>query len=80
TQSAFTSALEHRVIVIESVLLALCLRLGDEPVRRLMDPLRTIDKTLMVCFSPGNPSPREALQSYYNALAAEVHPLLLWKP
>jgi hypothetical protein len=74
----FTSALHGRIVVIEAILLALCERLGHAEVRRRLGSLTAIDKTLMVCFSPGNRDPRPALGGYYRALASEVQPLMLW--
>jgi hypothetical protein len=78
--NGYAEALTGRIIVLEAILLALCDRLGHAEVRRRLGPLTTADKTLMICFSEGNPDPRSALVAYYRSLATEVHPLLLWEP
>ena len=73
-------ALEHRIVVLEAILMVLCDQLGATVVRDRLGPLASSDKTLQVCFSVGNPNSRSALGSYFRSLAAEVHPLLLWEP
>jgi hypothetical protein len=35
---------------------------------------------VQVCFSDSNPNPLESLVSYYESLAAELAPLVLWDP
>ncbi len=76
----FADALVGRIVVLEAVLLALCVRLGHEEVRRHIAPLASSDKMIEVCFSRANPDPPEALLSYYSSLAADVEPLVLWDP
>lgn len=76
----FTGALAYRVVALESLLLVLCARLGNESVRNQMRPVISQDKSLMICFSSSNPNPRAGLRSYAKALAADVYPLLLWEP
>ena len=73
-------ALSWRVVVLEATLLALCDQLGSNVLKQRVAPLISYDRMMSVCFSPGNPDPRECLRSYYKRLAAEVHPLLLWDP
>lgn len=76
----FASALGGRIVVLEAVLIALCDRLGADTVRLRIGSLAAADTMVQVCFSSGNPNPREALISYYESLAAELAPLVLWDP
>lgn len=78
--AGFPHALAGRIVVLEAILLALCTDLGDDEVRRRVQPLVTLDKTVQVCFSEGNPDPSEALLSYYGSLVEEMKPLVLWNP
>ncbi len=76
----FASALIGRIVVLEAVLIALCDRLGADAVRAHVSTLAAADRMVHVCFSGGNPNPREALISYYETLATELAPLVLWDP
>lgn len=76
----FPAALAGRIVSNVAILLALCEDLGPERVRRGVAALTSVDKTIRVCFSEGNPGPREALESYCRSLESELHPLVLWKP
>jgi hypothetical protein len=76
----FAEALAGRIVVIEAILLILCDRLGQEPVRRQVAPLVASDNVVRICFSEENLDPRKGLSSYYTALAADVEPLVLWNP
>ena len=78
--AAFTDALSGRIIVLEAIFIALCDRFGPEYVRRRIQVLAATDKMIQVCFSTGNPDPRDGLLSYYRSLAAELNPLVLWQP
>lgn len=78
--STFSTLLEGRIITLEHILLGLCCHLGDEVVRQGMSSAASFDQMLLVCFSPTNASPREALLSYSRALSSDVHPLVLWQP
>lgn len=78
--SEFVTAMEGRIAALESVLLALCDRMGHDEVRRRIGSLVTADKTLMVCFGSGNPDPTHALESYCRNLTDEVAPLKMWEP
>ena len=78
--SGFADALAGRIVTLEGVLLALCNEFGDGHVRAAVQPLLPIDKTVQVCFSSGNPSPRVGLRSYFDSLKREVPPLILWEP
>ena len=73
-------ALAGRIAVLETILLALCERLGPGEVRRRVTPLADQDKMIAVCFSHGTEDPREGLQSYYKSLAVDIEPLILWSP
>lgn len=72
--------LRERVIVLEAILLALCDALGHSDVRNRIAPLVAVDRMIQVCFSDGNPDPRQGLLSYYQDLQREVAPLILWNP
>ncbi len=76
----FPSALSGRIVVLEAILLALCDQLGADAVRERLAPVAAADKMIQGCFSIGNAAPREALISYYESLAAELAPLVLWDP
>ncbi len=73
-----SEALSGRIVTLEAVLMALCVRGGDEGVRTALQPVMSADRMVQACFSAGNKSPREALESYFNHLKREVHPLVLW--
>lgn len=74
----FADALSGRIVVLESILLALCERLGTEVVRRRIRSVAETERTLAICFSNSVKDPREALESYYLSLASEIAPLTLW--
>ncbi len=76
----YAGALAGRVVVLEALLLALCHRLGLEETAKKVAVLEATDQLIRICFSPGNTDPQVALRSYYQALATEVEPLVLWKP
>lgn len=78
TIPTYTTALANRIIALEPLFHALCLRLGDEAVRQRLGSTIGADKTLMICFSSTNQHPRTGLSSFTKSLAADVHPLLLW--
>lgn len=75
----FAPALAGRLVVLEALLIALCDRLGVEEVRRRILPLAATDMTVQVCFSSGNPEPKEALLSYLRSQMTDLAPLVLWK-
>lgn len=74
----FAAALAGRIVVLEAALLGLCDHLGADEVRKRIGPFVAMDRMVQVCFSSGNSKPREALLSYYQSLAAELDPLVLW--
>lgn len=73
-------ALVGRIVVLENVLLALCDHIGANEVRQRIQPLRSHDVVVSVCFSDAVSNPRDGLQSYFQSIAAEVAPLVLWVP
>jgi hypothetical protein len=73
-------ALNHRVAVLEAVFIALLSRLGVDETRRRATALLSLDKTAAICLSPGNPDPLTAFRSYFDSVAADVQPLVLWTP
>ena len=78
--SGVSEALSGKVIVLEAILSSLCESLGVEHVRQAIRPVVASDTMIRVCFSASNLSPPEALASYFNDLAAEILPLVLWSP
>ncbi len=75
-----TNILHSRIICLEVALLTLGDRLGWNVLRRRVTPLFQVDTTIGICFSAGNADPQSALRSYFNSLASEVDPLVLWEP
>jgi hypothetical protein len=78
--SGIPTALSGRIVVFEAVLLALCDRLGAAELRRRIQPLVTSDQVVRICFSNPDSDPYEGLRSYFQHLAAELSPLVLWHP
>lgn len=78
--TTFHSALSGRIVVLDAVLIALCDHLGPEEVRQRVQPLTATDHLFRVCFSNPTSDPRACLRSYFDRLAAEVAPLVLWIP
>ena len=76
----FARALAGRIIVLEAALLGACSHLGADEVRNRVAPIAAADKMVQICFSGGSSNPTEALLSYYQSLAAELDPLVLWDP
>ena len=76
----FVSALQCRVVTLEALSLALCDSMGQDHVRQRVLPLIHMDRMIAVCFSPDNPSPTDALSSYFRDLQATLAPLQLWNP
>jgi hypothetical protein len=73
-------ALSGRIAALNALLLALCDILGPAEVTRRIQPVVSINIELRVCFSAGNPDPRDCLRSYFESLEKDVHPLVLWRP
>ena len=78
--AGFANALSGRIVVLEAILFALCDSLGPEEVRKRIQALVAFDTVVRVSFSIGNSDPQGALLSYYQDLAAELDPLVLWNP
>lgn len=76
----FVPALEGRVVTLEAVLLALCTSMGHDQVRRRVSSIKGFDRMIAICFSGDNPSPSDALGSYFRELQANLAPLQLWNP
>jgi hypothetical protein len=76
----FAEALTGRIVVLEAILLVLCDHFGPDELRQRIVPLAAVDKVVKVCFSAGSHEPDHALLSYYESLAAELTPLVLWNP
>lgn len=73
-------ALAGRVVLVEQILDLLCERDGPEAVRDAVNGSQPKGQMLIVCFSPDNPSPREALDAYIREARVKVDPLRLWAP
>jgi hypothetical protein len=76
----FPAALAGRIAVPEAILIALCDRLGPNEVRRRVQPLVPADQVVRICFSNPGSDPRDGLRSYFEDLARDVGPLVLWDP
>jgi len=76
----FPTALAGRIVVLEAVLLALCDRLGPDELRRRIRSLIAGDQVVKVCFASPESDPRVGLRAYFESLAVEVAPLVLWDP
>ena len=76
----FIPAIEARVVTMEAVLLALCDIIGQEQMRQRVAPLIAVDQMVAVCFSQSNPSPSDAIASYFRDVQAKLAPLHLWNP
>jgi len=76
----FVPAIEARVVTMEAVLLALCDIIGQEKMRQRVAPLIAVDQMVAVCFSQSNPSPSDAIGSYFRDVQAKLAPLQLWNP
>lgn len=74
------AALSGRVVVLESMLIALSRRLGQAELRRMLQPAIDGDTVLKVCFSPESTDALGGLESYLRDLEAKVAPLVLWRP
>ena len=76
----FTDSLTGRIVVMETILIALCDTFGSDEVRRCVQDLTASDKMVQICFSSGVSNPIEGLMSYYADLKVELNPLILWDP
>jgi len=76
----FTAAFASRVIVLEAAILGACDQLGADEVRKRVTRIAAMDKMVQICFSASNQNPTETLLSYFQALGAELDPLVLWNP
>ena len=76
----FPRALNRRIVVFETVLIALCQGLGIEETRRRVQCLLGIDQVVKICFSNPGTDPQECLRSYFDNLSNELDPLVLWSP
>ena len=72
--------LSGRIVVLETVLVALCDRFGPDKIRQCIQGLAAADTVVQICFSSSNTDPRDGLNSYYNELKVELEPLVLWNP
>jgi len=73
-------ALSGLIVTLDAVLIALHDSIGAAALRTRIAPLRPFDTTVGICFSDGNTDSLSAAWSYYNSLASEVAPLVLWRP
>lgn len=71
------AALQSKVVCLEAVLIALCVRDGVSSVQARIGSLLAHDKTVDICF--GSNDPLDGLRSYYRAIASEVGLEVLWK-
>ncbi len=73
-------ALSGLIAPLEAVLIALHGPLGADDLRARLVAIRSLDRAVGICFSDSNNDPLSALWSYYDSLASDVAPLLLWRP
>ena len=78
--TGITARLTGRIVVLESVFLALCDHLGPEEVRCRTRALGQLDTVVRICFSDANSDPEVCLRSYFGRLTDQVRPLVLWSP
>lgn len=78
--TGLAETLAGRIIVLESILLALCEQLGPEEVRRRVEVIGTLDNVIQICFDELNNDPVACLLSYFRVLTEEVKPLVLRHP
>lgn len=71
--------LAGKIVCLEAVLLALCLKLGVERVFAAVEPYRAIDGVFKTCFS-NRTETMAGLESYLHSLSGTVAPLVLWSP
>ena len=76
----FSHSLSGRIVVLETILIALCDRFGPAKIRQYIPELAASDMMVKVCFSSSNTDPRDGLNSYYNDLKTSLDPLVLWDP
>jgi hypothetical protein len=72
-------AVNGRIVILETILLAMCDVLGPERLRERIQPLRDHDLVVGVCFTEATSDPRGALRSYVDSIKAELAPLVLWE-
>ena len=78
--TGLTASFTGRIVVLESILMALCERLGQEEVREHVEGLGLFDKIIGICFEELNSDPVACLLSYFQSFSNEVRPLTLWHP
>lgn len=76
----FPSQMVGRIVVLEAILIALCDDLGPDVVRQRLQAVMPRDIVIEVCFSDQGSDPRDGLRSYFESLATELAPLVLWNP
>ena len=67
-----------KIVVLESVLIALCDVFGPDHVRKCVQSNSHVDTVFLTCFSSPSEDPRVGLRSHLSALTSEVGPLQLW--
>jgi len=73
-----TQAVNGRIVILETLLMAMCDEHGPEWLRERIQPLRAHDRVVGVCFAEATTNPRAALRSYLDSVKAELAPLVLW--
>ena len=76
----FADRLESRIVVLEAALLGVCRAYGSALLQARIEPLRMHDTMVQIAFSPGNPHPEAALESYLDNAVIEATPIALWRP
>lgn len=74
------ASLAGRVVLTGPALIELLDAMGVDWVRNQLAGIQDIDTALVVCFSPGNPSPGESLSNYLQGDLKTMPPRVLWLP
>lgn len=74
-----THAVNGRIVILETLLLAMCVVHGSEWLRGRIQPLRLHDRVVEVCFTDATTDPSTALKSYVDSAKAELAPMVLWE-
>lgn len=77
--SDIAKALSGRIVILETLLMAMCDEHGPEWLRERIQPLRTHDRVVEVCFTEATIDPRVPLRSYVDFEKAALAPLILWE-
>jgi len=72
-------AVSGRIVILETLLLAMCDACGTEWLRERIQPLRAHDRVVEVCFTEATADPKAALKSYVDSIKTDLAPMVLWE-